>query len=122
MVFVYEDKQYCRKRGSRREVLDQLCYCTSGGLTACDLEERDGKIISKKRSAAGKSRYAAKNPFKKESVVDEKSPDPPAEVAEEAIEPVEKTKPAPTRIVMVRRARKTARGGKRARKRRRGGV
>jgi hypothetical protein len=120
MVFVYEGKQYCRKRGSRREVLDELCYCTSGGLTAGDLEERDGKIISKKRSAAGKSRYAAKNPFKKESVVDEKSP--PAEVAEEAIEPVEKTKPAPTRMVMVRRARKTARGGKRARKRRRGGV
>ena len=119
MVFVYGEKQYCRKRGSRREVLDELCYCTSGGLTAGDLEERDGKIISKKRSAAGKSRYAAKNPFKKESVVDEKSPDPPAEVAEEVAKPAKKTKP--TRMVMIRRVRKTSRGGgNRARKRRRG--
>ena len=119
MVFVYEDKQYCRKRGSRREVLDELCYCTSGGLVAGDLEERDGKIISKKRSAAGKSRYAAKNPFKKESVVvDEKSPDPPAK---EVVEPAKKPKPA-SRITIVRRPRKTARGGKRARRRRRGGV
>ena len=120
MVFVYEDKQYCRKRGSRREVLDELCYCTSGGLVAGDLEERDGKIISKKRSAAGKSRYAAKNPFKKECVVvvDEKSPDPPAK---EVVEPAKKPKPA-SRITIVRRPRKTARGGKRARRRRRGGV
>ena len=122
MVFVYGEKQYCRKRGSRREVLDELCYCTSGGLTAGDLEERDGKIISKKRSAAGKSRYAAKNPFKKQSVVDEKSPDPPAEVADDAVESVEKTKPAPIRMVMVRRVRTTSRGSKRARKRRRGAV
>ena len=74
MPFVHEDTQYVRKRGSRREVLDGICYCTSGGLVAEMLEERNGKIISKKRSAVGKQRYTTKNPFKQEAdaVEDEK--------------------------------------------------
>ena len=74
MVFVYEEKQFCRKRGNRREVLDGVCWCTSGGLVAADLEERNGKIISKKRSLMGKARYADKNPFV--SVEDEKVASP----------------------------------------------
>ena len=61
-----EDKQYCRKFGNRREVLDGIAYCTTGKLTADRLEERNGKIISKKRSELGKKRYASKNPFKGE--------------------------------------------------------
>lgn len=71
MPFVYEDTQYVRKRGSRREVLDGICYCTSGGLLAEHLEDRNGKIISKKRSAMGRERYAEKNPFKVEEKQEE---------------------------------------------------
>ena len=66
MPFVHKGTQFVRKRGNRREVLDGLAYCTSGGLCASDLEEvRDGRIVSKKRAAAGRQRYAEKNPFKK---------------------------------------------------------
>ena len=66
MPFVHEGTQFVRKRGNRREVLDGLAYCTSGGLCADDLEEvRDGRIVSKKRAAAGRQRYAEKNPFKR---------------------------------------------------------
>ena len=73
MPFVIEEQQFVRKRGNRREVMDGVCYCTSGGLCAADLEERNGKIISKKRSAMGKQRYATKNPFR--PVEDEKKPE-----------------------------------------------
>ena len=59
-----EGRQYCRKFGNRREVLDGISYCTTGKLTADRLEERNGQIISKKRSELGKKRYASKNPFK----------------------------------------------------------
>ena len=65
MVYSCPDgNQYCRKFGSRREVVDGVAYCTTGKLTADRLEERDGKIISRKRSELGKVRYASKNPFK----------------------------------------------------------
>ena len=70
MPFIIEEQQFVRKRGSRREVMDGICFCTSGGLCAADLMERNGKIISRKRSATGKERYAAKNPFR--PVEDEK--------------------------------------------------
>ena len=78
MPFVIEEQQFVRKRGNRREVLDGVAYCTSGGLCAHDLEERNGKIISKKRSAMGKKRYASKNPFQR--VEDEKKPEVVPEV------------------------------------------
>ena len=64
MPFEQDGNVYCRKFGNRREVLDGVAYCTSGKLTADRLEERGGKIISKKRSEMGKARYAEKNPFR----------------------------------------------------------
>ena len=67
MPFVSEGTQFCRKRGNRREVLDRVAYCTSGGLTFDCLEEKNGKIISKRRSQMGRERYAARNPFKAEN-------------------------------------------------------
>ena len=78
MPFVHEGAQFVRKRGSRAEVLSGIAFCTSGGLRADDLEEvRDGRIVSKKRAAAGRQRYAEKNPFTKvEPEPDEKAPSP----------------------------------------------
>ena len=117
MVFVYEDTQFCRKRGSRREVLDGLCWCTSGGLVATDLEERDGKIISKKRSRQGKERFKSKNPFTpKEEPVDEKE-----EKVEKPLVRIKKTakavmKTAVSDTVLVptkKRKRRRGRRGKR---------
>ena len=80
MPFIIEEQQFVRKRGNRREVLDGIAFCTSGGLCAADLEERNGKIISKKRSAMGKKRYASKNPFQR--VEDEKQTPEVPEVPE----------------------------------------
>ena len=73
MPFEQDGSVYCRKFGSRREVLDGVAYCTSGKLTADRLEERGGKIISRKRSELGKVRYAEKNPFRPD---DEKIAEP----------------------------------------------
>ena len=107
MPFVYEDTQYVRKRGSRREVLDGICYCTSGGLLAEHLEDRNGKIISKKRSAMGRERYAEKNPFK----VEEKQ----EEVKEVKVKPKRKRKvtissePVLVRVPVGRRKRNQGR-------------
>jgi hypothetical protein len=39
---------------------------TSGKLTVDDLDERGGKIISKRKSNQGKQRYKTNNPFKME--------------------------------------------------------
>ena len=109
-----EGRQYCRKFGNRREVLDGIAYCTTGKLTADRLEERNGKIISKKRSELGKKRYASKNPFKGSTlrpaaavVEDEKQ----QEVKPVSPEPVE---PPP----QVRKRKKARRGGRGKRKRR----
>ena len=108
MPFVFEDKQFVRKRGSRREVLDGICFCTSGGLVADQLEDRNGKIISKRRSAMGKERYASKNPFKN---VDEAEPD---EKVEE-VKPKKKRKrvtvetTVPVRVPVARKKRTQAR-------------
>ena len=109
MPFVNEGKQYVRKRGNRREVLDRVAFCTSGGLTFDCLEEKNGKIISKRRSQMGRERYATKNPFKAE----EKQEEVKAEVKQ--AEDVEDEKvPAPVkkktasrqpRVPVVRRRR-----------------
>ena len=107
MPFVIEEQQFVRKRGNRREVLDGICYCTSGGLCAADLEERNGKIISKKRSAMGKERYAAKNPFR--PVQDEKKQPEVAQkkTKRKKVTIVVPTKPEPEllRVPIVRRRR-----------------
>ena len=66
MPFEHEGKTYCRKYGNRQEVWSQICYMTSGKLTIDDLDERGGKIISKRKSNQGKQRYKTNNPFKVE--------------------------------------------------------
>ena len=100
MVFVYEGKQYCRKRGSRREVLDGIAYCTSGSLTAENMELRGDKIISKRRSEKAKERYAKQNPFQK------------VEVKEPEAEAKPKTVARPTGGRIRRRRRAARRRGK----------
>mgnify|MGYP000167092121 CR=1 FL=1 len=121
MPFVYEEQQYVRKRGNRREVLDGIAYCTSGGLCAADLEERNGKIISKKRSAMGKQRYAVKNPFRpvedeKKEVVSEVPPKKRKRKKKVSIVVPPKPQPVqPEKMLRVPVARKR-RGGGRLRK------
>ena len=123
MPFTHEGNQFVRKRGNRREVLDGICYCTSGGLTADCLAERGGKIISKKRSQMGRERYATKNPFKTEEKVDEQpsSEDEKAQKVETKKQKPKK-KPAPVkkknasqplRVPVARRRRGRARRGRR---------
>ena len=122
MPFVHEENQFVRKRGNRREVLDGVCYCTSGGLTADCLEEKGGKIISKKRSKMGRERYATKNPFKSDEK--EGKDEQPSEEDEkvEKVEKIEKKKAAPVkkktasrqiRVPVARRRRGRARRGRR---------
>ena len=89
MPFEQDDKVYCRKFGNRREVLDGVAFCTSGKLTADRLEERGGKIISKKRSEQGKVRYAEKNPFSGKVKVE---PEPKVEVAKPKPKPRKRRK------------------------------
>ena len=115
MPFVHEKKQFVRKRGNRREVLDGICYCTSGGLTADCLEERGGKIISKKRSKMGRERYATKNPFKAdEKEAKDEQPSSSDEKVEEKPAPVKKkTASQPLRVPVARRRRGRARRGRR---------
>ena len=114
MVFVYEDTQFCRKRGSRREVLDGLCWCTSGGLVATDLEERDGKIISKKRSRQGKERFKTKNPFTpKEEPLDEKEEKPLVRIKKTAKAVM---KPVVSDTVLVPKTKRKRRRGRRGRR------
>ena len=108
MPFVIEEQQFVRKRGSRREVLDGLCYCTSGGLVADQLEERNGKIISKRRSAMGKERYASKNPFQ-QTEPDEKVAETPPPKKRKRVT-IETT--VPVRVPVGRRKRTRARRGK----------
>ena len=115
MPFVHEETQYVRKRGNRREVLDRVAYCTSGGLTFDCLEEKNGKIISKRRSQMGRERYATKNPFKAEEKKEEvKAEAKPKKVKKAVAEDVEDEKVAPIkkknasqqpRVPVVRRRR-----------------
>ena len=97
MPFVHEETQYVRKRGNRREVLDRVAYCTSGGLTFDCLEEKNGKIISKRRSQMGRERYATKNPFKAEEKKEEvkQAEAKPKKVKKAVAEDVEDEKVAP---------------------------
>jgi hypothetical protein len=55
--------EYVRKVGSRLEVWDGVCFCTSGGLQKDQLIKKNNKIVSKKRSEMGKRRFEEKNPF-----------------------------------------------------------
>ena len=111
MPFILAEQQFVRKRGNRREVLDGVAYCTSGGLCAADLEERNGKIISKKRSAMGKQRYAEKNPFR--PVEDEKSPPLAPEVKKRKRKRTPKTDESPEKLLRVPIARRRRTQGRR---------
>ena len=72
-MYTAEDgREYVRRYGSREEVFDEVCWQTAGKLKKDDLEKRGSRIVSKRRSALGKARFAQKNPFKK--VDDEKKP------------------------------------------------
>ena len=74
-MYTAEDgREYVRRYGSREEVFDEVCWQTAGKLKKDDLEKRGSRIVSKRRSALGKARFAQKNPFKK--VDDEKKPEP----------------------------------------------
>ena len=116
MPFVHEENQFVRKRGNRREVLDGVCYCTSGGLTADCLEEKGGKIISKKRSKMGRERYATKNPFKSDGKEgkDEQPSEEDEKVEKKKAAPVKKkTASRQIRVPVARRRRGRARRGRR---------
>ena len=57
-----------KKYGTRKEVYDGLSQMTRGGLSKDDLMEgKNGKILSKKKSALAKESYA-KFGFKKRTV------------------------------------------------------
>ena len=128
MAFTVDGKTFCRKRGDRREVVDGIAYCTSGGLTADRLEERDGKIVSKRKSEQGRTRYKNNNPFKKSEiekpeigVPDEKKEDGdgmPKPTKQKKI--AEKPKAGHPRTITTRKTMvvKKARGRTTARKRR----
>ena len=91
-MYITEDgTEYCKKCGTRRQVLDGVVFCTSGGLRKEDLEERGSKIISKKRSRLGKERYAVNNPFKKAVSVAASEPVSEQSSAPRSPEPQRKT-------------------------------
>ena len=120
MVYSCPDgNQYCRKFGNRREVVDGVAYCTTGKLTADRLEERDGKIISRKRSELGKVRYASKNPFKGKEKPEKpkKSRAKPKDVEDEK-EVTPSPEPEPVSRPPAPRGRRRVRRGRRVRKRR----
>ena len=120
MVYSCPDgNQYCRKFGSRREVVDGVAFCTTGKLTADRLEERDGKIISRKRSELGKVRYASKNPFKGKQKTQKppKARAKPQEVEDEK-DVTPSPEPAPVSRPPAPRGRRKARRGRRGRRKR----
>ena len=80
MYTAVDGREYVRRYGSREEVFDEVCWQTAGKLKKDDLEKRGTRIVSKKRSALGKARFAQKNPFKKQE--DEKKPEQPASASD----------------------------------------
>ena len=65
--------EYVRKVGSRQEVWDEVCFCTSGKLKRSDFIMKNNKIVSKRRSEMGQKRFAEKgNPFKTAAVTEDK--------------------------------------------------
>ena len=76
MVYTVDGIEYIRKVGSRQEVWDKVVYCTSGKLTRDCLEERNGKIISKRRSQMGKKRFSDGSVFQKKSGTEEEKKEP----------------------------------------------
>ena len=74
-----DGREYVRKVGTRQEVFDEVCFCTSGKLKKGDFILKNNKIVSKRRSQMGKKRFAEKgNPFKSESSVEAKQDTPDA--------------------------------------------
>lgn len=101
-MYTSEDgAEYIRRYGTRLEVWDEVVYETAGHLKKSDLEKRGSRIVSKRRSALGKKRFAEKNPFKKQE--DEKKPEPTASVA--ADKPDREQGP-PKRLRKVRRKKR----------------
>lgn len=74
-MYLKDGVEYVRKVGSRQAVWDGICFCTAGKLTKDDLFQKGDKIVSKRRSELGKTRFKQSNPFRKVSAVsdDEKS-------------------------------------------------
>ena len=73
-------REYVRKIGTRQEVFDEVCFCTSGKLEKKDFILKNNKIVSKRRSQMGKKRFLEKgNPFKNEPVVEPKRDTPDVE-------------------------------------------
>ena len=80
-MYIVDGKEYVRKCGTRREVYDEVCFCTSGKLKKEDLIMKNNKLVSKRRSEMGRKRFAEKgNPFKsdakRDTPDDEKRPQP----------------------------------------------
>ena len=80
-MYIVDGKEYVRKCGTRREVYDEVCFCTSGKLKKEDLIMKNNKLVSKRRSEMGRKRFAEKgNPFKSDAKQDmpddEKRPQP----------------------------------------------
>ena len=81
-MYTKDGAEYVRRYGTRLEVWDEVVFETAGHLKKDDLEKRKNKIVSKRRSALGKKRFAERNPFKNEQVSQ------PAAVSEEKRDPV----------------------------------
>jgi hypothetical protein len=62
-MYEKDGTEYVRKTGTRLEVWDGVCFCTSGGLKRDQLIKKNNKIVSKRRSEMGKRRFEEKNPF-----------------------------------------------------------
>ena len=95
-MFIHEKNEYLRKVGSRDEVWNGIAYCTSGKLTKQDLIQKNGKLISKKRSMLGTERFKRKNPFKPQESVSQVS---------DGVEPVVSAETAVDRSPSVRQKR-----------------
>ena len=72
--------EYVRRYGTRQMVWDEVVFETSGHLKKDDLIMKGSRIVSKRRSALGKERFAKKNPFLK-CQDDEKESNDPDEIS-----------------------------------------
>ena len=79
-MYVKDGVEYVRKVGSRQAVWDEVCFCTAGKLTKADLFQKGDRIVSKRRSELGKTRFKAANPFRRCSSDDEKVREPAAQL------------------------------------------
>ena len=101
-MYLKDGVEYVRKVGSRQAVWDEVCFCTAGKLTKDDLFQKGDRIVSKRRSELGKTRFKAANPFRKAAATsDDEKVEPVAE--KPSLEPV--AQPARRRARRKRRRR-----------------